>query len=122
MFLVTIHFRDQVKAFCSIFAPKPIHNVYARSSEWLFWAHPFSAPEIDSGPLNHKPSVCEIDMNRPVLEICVESFESALAAEAGGADRIELCEELALDGLTPSLDLTRRVIDAVRIPVFILIR
>ena len=61
-------------------------------------------------------------MNSPILEICVESLESALTAEAGGADRIELCEELAIDGLTPSPDLIRCVIEAVHIPVYILIR
>lgn len=67
-------------------------------------------------------NVCEIDMNSPILEICVESLQSALTAEAGGADRIELCEELAIDGLTPNPELIRFVLEAVKIPVYILIR
>ena len=57
-----------------------------------------------------------------MLEICVESLESAIAAESGGADRLELCEHLTLDGLTPNPDLTRRVLEAVHIPVTVLIR
>jgi copper homeostasis protein len=66
---------------------------------------------------------CEqIGMTRPILEICVESLESALVAEAGGADRVELCEQLAIDGVTPTPELTRRVIEALHIPVYILIR
>ncbi len=57
-----------------------------------------------------------------MLEICVESLESAVIAEAGGADRLELCAHLQLDGLTPNPELTRQVIEAVSIPVTVLIR
>ncbi len=39
---------------------------------------------------------------RPLLEVCVESFDDALVAIAGGADRIEYCSALAVGGLTPT--------------------
>jgi copper homeostasis protein len=42
-------------------------------------------------------------------EISVESVEAAAAAERGGADRIELCSDLSVGGLTPDPALTRAV-------------
>lgn len=56
------------------------------------------------------------------LEICANSFESALAAQKGGAQRIELCQELALGGITPSHGLVEKVIQELEIPVFMLTR
>uniref|UniRef100_UPI00404910BA copper homeostasis protein CutC n=1 Tax=Gelidibacter sp. TaxID=2018083 RepID=UPI00404910BA len=57
-----------------------------------------------------------------ILEICANSYQSALNAEKAGAHRIELCSELAVGGLTPSYGLLKQTIDAVTIPIFVLIR
>lgn len=56
------------------------------------------------------------------MEVCVDSIESALAAEAGGAHRLELCAALSEGGVTPSLGLFLRLKQVVRIPIFVLIR
>jgi copper homeostasis protein len=56
------------------------------------------------------------------VEVCVTSIASARIAEAAGADRLELCTELAVGGVTPSPGLLQGVREAVQIPVHVLIR
>ncbi len=56
------------------------------------------------------------------LEVCVTSLESALIAQGAGAQRIELCAELSLGGITPSYGLIRTVKQALHIPVHVLVR
>jgi copper homeostasis protein len=60
--------------------------------------------------------------NSILLEISVQTSEAAVAAERGGAQRIELCDELGLGGLTPTDELMREVRERVRVPVFAMIR
>ncbi len=57
-----------------------------------------------------------------LVEVCTNSLESALNAEKAGADRIELCVELGLGGITPSYGLLKAVRDQISIPVHVLIR
>ena len=57
-----------------------------------------------------------------ILEVCVDSVESAVNAAAGGADRLELCGDLIVGGVTPSMDLYRMIREKVDIPVHVLMR
>jgi copper homeostasis protein len=59
---------------------------------------------------------------RYLLEISVETLGAALAAQSGGADRVELCGDLNIGGVTPGVELMRTVRRRVRIPIFVMIR
>ena len=56
------------------------------------------------------------------VEICVGDVASALAAAAGGADRVELCDNLAVGGTTPSAGTIAESCRRLSIPVQVLIR
>lgn len=57
-----------------------------------------------------------------ILEVCVDSYASAMAAIRGGADRLELCSALAVGGLTPSPVLLQQIRRVSSIPVRCLMR
>jgi copper homeostasis protein len=56
------------------------------------------------------------------LEICVDSVAAAIAACHDGADRLELCSRLDLDGLTPSAELLQAVQSKLDLPLMVMIR
>lgn len=57
-----------------------------------------------------------------LLEVAAGSLASALAAQAGGAGRVELCGNLADGGVTPSHGLIAAARDRLRIPLYVLVR
>lgn len=57
-----------------------------------------------------------------ILEVCVESVESAISAKQGGANRLELCSNLIIGGTTPDINLFNLIKENVDIDINVLIR
>lgn len=57
-----------------------------------------------------------------IKEACVESFKEALSAQEKGANRVELCENLAVGGTTPSYGTVKICLEKLNIPIFPMIR
>jgi copper homeostasis protein len=58
----------------------------------------------------------------PLVEVCVEGVDGAVAAAEGGADRVELCAALVEGGITPSLGVVQAAVAAVSVPVMVMVR
>jgi copper homeostasis protein len=59
---------------------------------------------------------------RSLLEVIAISPEDAVAAELGGADRLEIVSEIRVGGLTPSLEQFLAIREAVKIPLRVMLR
>jgi len=57
-----------------------------------------------------------------MLEVCIDSVESAIAARDGGADRLELCAALVIGGISPTPALYESVRRRVDLPVRAMVR
>lgn len=57
-----------------------------------------------------------------ILEVCVDSVESAVIAAKGGADRLEVCSNLVIGGTTPGVSMFRQIRKACDIALHVLIR
>jgi len=59
---------------------------------------------------------------RRILEVIATNAEDAVAAARGGADRLELCSEMALRGLTPAFETFTSIREAVQLPLRVMLR
>jgi copper homeostasis protein len=57
-----------------------------------------------------------------LLEISIETLQAAQTAERAGADRLELCGDLSVGGVTPTAEVLRTVREHVRIPIYSMVR
>lgn len=61
-------------------------------------------------------------MRQTKIEICVEGIDGLVAAQEGGADRVELCASLLEGGLTPSFGVVRQALRVATIPFMVIVR
>ncbi|HJA12115.1 MAG TPA: copper homeostasis protein CutC [Candidatus Mediterraneibacter merdipullorum] len=61
-------------------------------------------------------------MENFILETCVDCVESALAAQEGGASRVELCSDLVIGGVSPSIPLFRQIRKYTDLKIRVLLR
>ena len=59
---------------------------------------------------------------KKLLEVCVDSVESAMIAQEGGADRLEVCSNLVIGGTTPGVSQFKQIRKACNIKLNVLIR
>lgn len=64
----------------------------------------------------------ETSTRQPLIEICVEGIDGLIAAQAAGADRVELCASLLEGGLTPSLGTVKASLALAKIPFHVIVR
>ena len=57
-----------------------------------------------------------------LLEACVETLDKALLAQEKGANRVEVCSRLDLDGLTPNDNFVKNCINSLSIPIKVMVR
>ena len=62
------------------------------------------------------------EQGKPILEVIVRSVEDAVAAERGGASRLEIISHYEAGGLTPSFDLVQEITSTVKIPARVMLR
>jgi copper homeostasis protein len=80
---------------------------------------------VQTSPLDGHATAADAGAFGPdvgVLEIIVTSVEDAQAAQRGGADRLEVVSGMEQDGLTPSVALVARLVDAVALPTRVMLR
>lgn len=75
----------------------------------------------DISPLPLEPPLAPAH-RRVLVEGCATSTEEARACVAAGAHRVELCRALEVGGLTPETEFVHRTVEAVRVPVHVLLR
>jgi len=78
--------------------------------------------KLEDGDEKFKREIESEMSGRVVVEISVERVERAMAAERGGASRIELCGSLDVGGVTPSVELMRETRACVWAPIFAMVR
>jgi copper homeostasis protein len=66
--------------------------------------------------------ISERDRQQQILEIIVCTVEDAVAAERGGANRLEIISHYEVGGLTPSFDLVREITSTVKVPARVMLR